>query len=172
MLFRSEIRVNRIPQTREQAPYWGRFKRMNQATSDGQVPSLPAVLDYQPSLSGDVATYSWSWAACMLLTSYPEYRGTFIATARQGKETGPGFNRQLQTSLDRHWPILAARWRLACHELDFVLQRLKSWSAPVFSLYNQKELLYLSALPSRQGLVPTGATKKSNCKWRSRLRTH
>ena len=113
------IRVNRIPQTREQAPYWGRFKRMNQATSDGQVPSLPAVLDYQPSLSGDVATYSWSWAACMLLTSYPEYRGTFIATARQGKETGPGFNRQLQTSLDRHWPILAARWRLACHELDY-----------------------------------------------------
>ncbi len=115
----SDIRINRIPQSREDAPYWGRFKRMGQATDKGKVPSFHAVLDYQPNLAGDVATYSWSWAACMVLSSYPEYHSAFIAAAQQGKETGPAFNRELQLSLGKQWPILAARWRLACHDLDY-----------------------------------------------------
>ena len=114
-----DIRINRIPQSREDAPYWGRFKRMGQATNKGEIPSFNAVLGYQPNLTGDVATYSWSWAACMVLSSYPEYRSAFIAAAQQGKETGPVFNRELQSSLGKQWPILAARWRLACHDLDY-----------------------------------------------------
>ena len=115
----SEIRVNRIPESRDDAPYWGRFKRMGQATQNEEVPSFNAVLDYQPNLTGDVATYSWSWAACMILSSYPEYRSDFVTAAERGQETGPGFNRELQSSLSKQWPILAARWRLACHDLNY-----------------------------------------------------
>ncbi|MGB0759700.1 MAG: hypothetical protein ACPHJ3_01375 [Rubripirellula sp.] len=113
------IKINRIPQTREDAPYWGRFKRMGQATKSGEVPTINAVLGYQPDLTGDVATYSWSWAACMLLSSYPEYRSVFVNAAQRGKETGPAFNRELQAALSKQWPILAARWRLACHDLNY-----------------------------------------------------
>ena len=51
---------------------WGR-QRENE-----EVPSFNAVLDYQPNLTGDVATYSWSWAACMILSSYPEYRSAIL----------------------------------------------------------------------------------------------
>ena len=115
----AETKINQIPQRREDAPYWGRFKRMGQATESGEVPSFNAVLGYQPNLTGDVATYSWSWAACMVLSSYPEYRSAFVKAAQQGKKTGPSFNRKLQSSLGKQWPILAARWRLACHDLNY-----------------------------------------------------
>lgn len=114
-----DIKINRIPLSREDAPYWGRFKRMGQSTESGEVPSFNAVLGYQPNLTGDVATYSWSWAACMILSSYPEYRSAFITAAERGQETGPVFNRELQSSLGKQWPILAARWRIACHDLDY-----------------------------------------------------
>ena len=115
----ANIKINRIPQNREDAPYWGRFKRMSEATSSKQVPSINTVLGYQPSLTGDVATYSWSWAACMILSSYPEYRSAFVRAAQRGRETGPIFNRELQSTIGKQWPILAARWRVACHDLNY-----------------------------------------------------
>ena len=114
-----DITINRIPPTRDDAPFWGRFKRMNQAREKSEVPSFDTVMGYQPNLTGDVATYSWSWAACMVLSVYPEYRPAFLAAAQQGQETGPLFNRKLKTALGAQWPILAARWRLTCNDLDY-----------------------------------------------------
>ena len=114
-----DIAVNRIPLSRDHAPFWGRFKRMNQAREQSLVPTFETVLGYQPNLTGDVATYSWSWAACMMLSVYPEYRPAFLAAAQNGQETGPLFNRQLQTALGNQWPILAARWRLTCNDIDY-----------------------------------------------------
>ena len=113
------VKVNEIPANRDDVPYWGRFKLIEQLRRDQQVPTLDAVLQYQPDLTGDVATYGWSWAACMILDAYPEYRPAFIQAAKSGTDTGPGFNRDLTNALSRQWPILAARWQLMCHELDY-----------------------------------------------------
>ncbi len=77
------------------------------------------MLRYQPDLKGDVGVYGWSWAATMILHAYPEYRDTFFAAAKNGRTVGPGFNRQIQRSLHDQWPILAARWRVMCHDLDY-----------------------------------------------------
>jgi hypothetical protein len=114
-----ELKVNRIPARREDVPYWGRFTLMNSLREQGKMPSLSAVMGYQPDLRGDVQTYGWSWAANMLLDAYPEYHDALLTAARQGEVTGPGFNRQLQQSLLDHWPILLSRWRVMCHELDY-----------------------------------------------------
>lgn len=113
------LQVNRIPRGREEVPYWGRFKRMDQLRTDGQVPTLPSVMRYQPDLQGDVGKYAWSWAASMILQAYPEYRDTLQTAARNGRRSGPGFNRPLRLALDEQWPILTARWRIMCNDLDY-----------------------------------------------------
>jgi hypothetical protein len=115
----TELTVNRIPANRDQVPYWGRFKLMAEQRRDGQVPSLSKVMRYQPDLRGDVGTYGWSWAAAMLLHAYPEYREAFFAAARNGRTVGPGFNRRLERALGQQLPIVAARWRVMCNDLDY-----------------------------------------------------
>ncbi len=114
-----DLQVNQLPLNRDDVPHWGRFKLMDQLRDEGRTPSLAKVMQFQPDLKGDVATYGWSWAATMILQAYPEYRDAFFAAARNGRTVGPGFNRQLLRSLQDQWPILAARWRVMCNDLDY-----------------------------------------------------
>lgn len=116
---RGTTEINRIPVSRDEVPYWGRFKLIDQLRNEQQVPTLNTVMRYQPNLTGDVATYGWSWAACMILERYPEYRPALLAAATAGRETGPAFNRKLSQELNDEWPVLAARWKLMCHDLDY-----------------------------------------------------
>lgn len=114
-----ETRVLQVPSSREEVPYWGRFKKMNQLRTASRVPSIETVMKYAPTLSGDVEAYGWSWVAAMMLSSYPEYRESFDRAARMGKDDGPNFNRQLYSRLSKDWPALAARWSVAAHDIDF-----------------------------------------------------
>lgn len=114
-----DVVTNHIPRDREEVPYWGRFKLMSQLREEGKLPSLLAVMQYQPDLKGDVAVYGWSWAAAMILHAYPEYQPALLAAAANGPTVGPGFNRELQQWLRELWPVLAARWRVMCHDLDY-----------------------------------------------------
>ena len=113
------VRINQIPASREDTPYWGRFKLMKQLRKETVVPTLEAVMGYQPNLRGDVASYGWSWSAAMMLHAYPEYRDAFFSAATNGRDSSPAFNRKLRKDLAGQWPILAARWQLMCHELDY-----------------------------------------------------
>jgi hypothetical protein len=113
------LKINQIPATRDEVPYWGRFKRLTQLREQSAVPTLATVMRYKPDLRGDVGVYGWSWAAAMMLHAYPESRDAFVDAAGIGRDDGGGFNRRLQQGLSKQWPALAARWRLHCHDLDY-----------------------------------------------------
>jgi hypothetical protein len=111
--------VNQVPRDRTAVAGWGRFTLMNQLRDQSRVPTIETVMRYAPSLNGNVETYGWSWAAAMMLDAYPAYRPVLQDAARRGKE-GPEFNRRLfQQVGQKNWPVLAARWRVMCHELDY-----------------------------------------------------
>lgn len=113
------LKINQIPGSRDDVPYWGRFKLMKQLREQTVIPTLQTVMGYKPDLRGDVESYGWSWAAVMMLHTYPEYQDAFLAAAKNGPNDPLRFNRQLRESLQGQWPILAARWRLMCHDLDY-----------------------------------------------------
>lgn len=125
-----DVQINVVPKTREEVPYWGRFKRMKQSRQEQTVPTLATVLDYQPNLRGDVETYGWSWAASMMMSRYPEYRPLMMKAARDGQLPDAAFNRRLKQTLSNQWPIVEARWRVMCHDLDYGFD----WSKEVFDL--------------------------------------
>ncbi|MDB4331639.1 hypothetical protein OAA27_01070 [bacterium] len=117
--FGRSIGINVMPLTREEVPYWGRFKRMEQLRNESQVPTLKSVLGYKPNLLGDVGAYSWSWALVAMLDAYPEYRGDLLELGAKGFKRGPGFNRHFMMAFQSEWPILLARWQMMCHDLDY-----------------------------------------------------
>ncbi len=112
-------KINQIPRNRTDVPYWGRFKLIKELRKEGRVPTIETVMRYRPTLTGNVETYGWSWAAAMLFHAYPEYHEAFFAAAKNGSD-GPDFNQQLYRQIgQRKWPVVAARWRVMCDDLDY-----------------------------------------------------
>ncbi|MDG2222530.1 MAG: hypothetical protein P8L85_14220 [Rubripirellula sp.] len=115
----AQVTVNTVPANRDEVPFWGRFKRMNQSRQQQSVPTLASVLGYQPDLRGDVETYGWSWAAAMMMSRYPQYRPVLLDAARKGQLRNGPFNQVVRRGLADQWPILEARWRVMCQDLDY-----------------------------------------------------
>ncbi len=113
------IKINQIPTSRDQVPYWGRFKKMAQVRAASSLPIIETVMTYPPTLSGDVESYGWSWAAASMFSAYPDDRETFNLAAKNGQDAGPEFNRQIHSRLSAQWPVVAAQWRLLTSDFDF-----------------------------------------------------
>ena len=114
-----QLIVNRVPANRQSVPYWGRFKLLSQRRDEGRVPTLQSVMRFPRELNADVESYGWSWAAVMLLSRYADTAPTFQSAARNGRDSSPKFNLQLQRELRNQWPLLCARWRLLCQSMDY-----------------------------------------------------
>lgn len=115
----ADVKIGQIPADRDAAVYWGRFKAMAEGQKASGTPTIESVLRYPAELHGDVESYGWSWAAAMLMTEYPEYRQTFVQSAKLGRDKSSRFTRQLHQRLQPSWPFLVARWRVMSHELDY-----------------------------------------------------
>jgi len=114
-----DLLINQLPRRREEVPYWGRFKAIAERREAGSIPSLDAVMDFPNDLNNDAEAYAWCWMAAMILYAYPEYRDVFFAAAKNGRDTTPAFNRLIRSRLASQWPVLRARWRLMCRDLDY-----------------------------------------------------
>ena len=114
-----QTKINQVPADNDSVPYWGRFKLMRQRRDAAEIPALETVMGYPRDLNSDVESYGWSWAATMLLYNYPQYREAFQRAARNGIERAQEFNQNIRQDLAEDWPVVSARWRLMCHDLDY-----------------------------------------------------
>lgn len=115
----SRVLINCVPRTREEVPFWGRFKLMAGRRGSGGVPTIDQVLSYPLDLQSDVESYGWSWAAAMLLSEHSEYRPAFLDAAKRGEDRTVAFTKSLRDKLRSQWPIVQARWRLLTETLDY-----------------------------------------------------
>jgi len=115
----SQVQIGRVPNSRDAVPYWGRFKPMDAARKDGNIPTLDVVMGYPLDLKSDVESYGWSWAAVSLLTEYEAYRPIALQAGRAGSDYTAAFTRGLKQQLDPVWPIVQARWRVLAETFDY-----------------------------------------------------
>jgi hypothetical protein len=113
------VKINQIPASREESPFWGRLKLIRDQRDKKTIPTVETIMKAPPRLDGDVGDYTWSWAASMLLTEYPEYKETFQAMTLAGHDSTNELTRQLYQRLMGNWPVLVARFRLMSHSLDY-----------------------------------------------------
>lgn len=113
------IRVADIPGDKDDVPYWGRFKLLEQTRSQNEIPPIETVMNYSPTLTGDIRLYTFSWSAVSMFHAYPDTRESFLSAAKIGRDNGPNFNRGLYARLSTIWPTVAARWRIAMLDFDY-----------------------------------------------------
>lgn len=116
---RDAIRVADVPADKDDVPYWGRFKLLDQARWQNEIPPIETVMNYSPTLTGDIRLYTFSWSLVSMLNAYPDTRDAFLSAAKSGRDTGPNFNRGLYGRLSAMWPTVAARWRIAIQDFDY-----------------------------------------------------
>ncbi|MCC9602200.1 hypothetical protein LOC67_16715 [Stieleria sp. JC731] len=113
------IEVGTVPSSKNEVPYWGRFKLLSQAREEAKIPNLSSVLRLPNRLDGDVESYGWCWLLGSLLKHYPEYETVWLKAARQGSDTNESFTQSFRKALASQWPILNARWRMLTETADY-----------------------------------------------------
>lgn len=115
----SDTQINQPPADRSSVPYWGRYKLMSERRKASGIPSLNSVIEYPRDLNSDVESYAWSWAATMMLYNYDDFRDAFYRAAKNGQDEDELFNVKLRRDLQTQWPVVDARWRLMCNDLNY-----------------------------------------------------
>ncbi len=108
-----------VPRTRDEVPYWGRTKIIQQQLTDGVAPSLETILRYGATAHQEQEAYAWSWAAVLFLKHHPDTADTFATLLRQpmmGRDTA---NRWLFSQLQAQWPRLRGEWNALLADLDY-----------------------------------------------------
>lgn len=113
------FQINDLPRNRSEAPMWGRYRVVRERRQANTLPSLASVLKLPMNLAGDVESYTWCWAAAMMMTSYPDTRELFVNAARNGRDQTPAFTSKFFREIQDRWPVLQARWQLWLHDLEF-----------------------------------------------------
>jgi|GEM_PF-816649 len=126
------IKLPIIPASRNDTPYWGRLKLIDQARQKNRVPSIEHVLNYSRTAHRDTEPYAWSWAALLLLRMYPEYQPWIVDAARHGALDDRAFQRWVQETLLDDRALLESRWRLLVADLDYGFEPARHrWSPRV-----------------------------------------
>ncbi|WP_404310819.1 hypothetical protein [Neorhodopirellula lusitana] len=111
--------INDLPQTRQESPMWGRYRVVDEARHAQRLPTLASVMKLPINLAGEVESYTWCWAAALMLTHYPDTREVFIKAARNGSDQTPAFTTKVYRQLQQQWPVIRARWQLWLNDLEY-----------------------------------------------------
>lgn len=113
------FRINELPTHRDESPMWGRYRIVRQRRQAGTLPTLASVLKLPTDLAGDVDSYTWCWAAAMMLTAYPDTREAFLSAAKQGRDQSPAFTTRFFREISGQWPAIRGRWRVWLDDLQY-----------------------------------------------------
>ncbi len=108
-----------IPATREEVPYWGRTKIIQDQLADGVAPSLESILRYSDTAHQQQEAYAWSWGAVVFLKHHPDTAATFEKLLGQPLQGRDDANRWLFRQLSSKWPNLRQEWNATVGDLDY-----------------------------------------------------
>ncbi|RMF37373.1 MAG: hypothetical protein D6753_17690 [Planctomycetota bacterium] len=108
-----------IPRDKEEVPYWGRIKIIQDQLAEGLAPSLEDILRYDGTAHQRVDAYAWSWAAVLFLSQHPDSRGAFRQMLGGSLKPDATNTRAFFRRLHARWPALRTAWRLWISDLDY-----------------------------------------------------
>ncbi len=115
------LTLNVLPQRREEVPYWGRIKLIQDAVARGEILGLGEILQLDPIRFRQVEPYAWTWAAATFFDRHPRWRTAFrrlpSEVQRPERQFTGDFWRALQK--ERAAEQLREGWQLFVHHLDY-----------------------------------------------------
>jgi hypothetical protein len=108
---------------REECPYWGRPKVIQDAVRNGQALRLDQVFDWNYIGFQDLGSYAFSWAACEFLERHPATQKNFTKLFSRAADTTPQFSLKLRSWYNAdEWRALERDWQWYLAEMDYGIQ--------------------------------------------------
>jgi hypothetical protein len=111
------LELGYLPVSRDEVPYWGRVKIVDDDLNAHRGKTLQAVLDYGPTAHRENGPYGWCWAAAIFLDRHPRYRKRFhelIPLVRQRD-----FNQRFHALFAADWDQLCEEWQVFVVNLEY-----------------------------------------------------
>jgi len=113
------IEIGIVPPFHDAARGWGRIDLIDAGRKNKRVPTIETVMRYSDTAHRDIEPYAWSWLAVAMMEMYPEYRKVLRSAASNANDRSPQFNRDFYAKIREQWPVLAARWQLFAHDMEY-----------------------------------------------------
>jgi len=113
------LTLNVFPRRREDVPYWGRIKIVQQATAQGHALSLGDVFQLEGTRFRQVEPYAWCWAAAAFLDGHPRWASRFRRLPRRVSQPDESFSRHFWRELQDAPQELQEAWQLFVAHLDY-----------------------------------------------------
>jgi hypothetical protein len=114
-----KLQMKTIPGSRDDYPYWGRFRFIREQLAAGKAPSLESIMRFSERSAMEVEMYAWSWSAVCFFESQPELQQTLVTALREYPRDGQGFNRRIFQSLRDRWPWVRMQWEGMLDRFDY-----------------------------------------------------
>ncbi len=108
-----------IPSSRDEVPYWGRTKLIQEQLAAGTAPTLETILRYSNTAHQQTDAYAWSWAAVVFLKHHPDTAAVFAQLMQRSWRSSDEANGWLFQQLRSRWPQLREQWQETLGDLDF-----------------------------------------------------
>jgi hypothetical protein len=113
------LQVRFFPQDRNDVPYWGRIKVIQDEFAAERGLMLREVLQLDESSFLQLPAYAWSWAAAAFLDGMPSFRQRFRDLSQHVAEPHFRFQGQFQREFIGELRELDEQWQLFVVELDY-----------------------------------------------------
>lgn len=114
-----QLSMGIIPINREEVPYWGRTRIIQEQLAHGVAPSLESIMRYSNTAHQQLEAYAWSWAAVIFFKSHPQASAKFAELLRQPHRGRDAANRWIFKQLSQRWPRLRQEWNAMLCDLDY-----------------------------------------------------
>lgn len=113
------LEINFQVTDRDQTPYWGRVKGIQEDYREGLGLTLRDVTLLPNPSFRDVKYYGWAWAACEFLARHPETSADFSKLFSQTAKSPGQFTAYVGKWLSAHETVLEQDWNLFIREMDY-----------------------------------------------------
>ena len=113
------LTLNIIPSRREDVPYWGRIKIVQQAAAQQRALGLGEILQLDAGQFRRVEPYAWCWAAAAFLDGHPRWASRFRRLPRRLDQPDELFSRRFWRELQEAPQELQEAWQLFVAHLDY-----------------------------------------------------
>jgi hypothetical protein len=115
----SALEINFRVTDRDQTPYWGRVKAIQEDYRRGRGLTLRDVTLLPNPSFRDVKYYGWAWAACEFLARHPDTEGDFSRLFAKSAQSPAQFTAYVGNWLSANERVLEQDWNLFIREMDY-----------------------------------------------------
>ncbi len=104
-----KITLGYFPQSRDEVPYLGRIKLVQDAFARGQARFVEGISKFGPGADFANESYAWCWAVAAMLDGHPRYRQRFRQLSSLVR--GTKFETEFRQVFDEDWDQLGQEWQ-------------------------------------------------------------